>query len=116
MITKEALLNASKLTKKGVLTFEEAVAYLNETRNLILIFKDNAFFFTDDLYFGTLILSNEWIRSPSLRFPIITAQCEDVEDGIIDTIGKFISVFCKNKYHIDNIDFLLEVLNVEPFK
>jgi hypothetical protein len=70
----------------------------------------NMFFFTDNHCFGNGQLPSGWVPC-SQSFPLMVTPREGLEDGVIDTIEKFVSVFESDAKQITSMDELLEILN-----
>lgn len=97
---------------KGILTSEEAFVRAKRTKTVVVIssFEEKKFFFSDDHCFGVRVLPGHWVPSTSV-FPMSVTPRPGLEDGIIDTIEKYISVFEKEREQINSIDELIDVLN-----
>ena len=120
MYTKEALLAASTFGKqtgcKGVLTSEEsfarAISLERRQGTLIVIsnMEEGLFFFSDDHCFGVDVLPENWVHC-TVTFPLSVKARAGLEDGIVDTIEKYIFVFQRDDRQICCIDELINVLN-----
>lgn len=99
MITKEQLSNFSARSKvvgpSKVYTSEQALENargLSKTLVCISSKQKEIFFFTDDHTSGYGVLSKDWPASTTF-FPLRVAEREGIENGICDTVEKYISVF-----------------------
>ena len=116
MYAKEMLVSSSPFAErngvKGILTSAEALARAKRTKTVVVIssFEEKKFFFSDDHCFGVRVLPEHWVPSTSV-FPMSVKPRPGLEDGIIDTIEKYISVFEKGREQINSIDELIDVLN-----
>jgi hypothetical protein len=120
MVTKETLLTASASARKarelgreylGVLTSDEAALRAELCSSVSIISDGEYFFFTDDHCFGVGIL-NETNWSPcTSTFPQRVVPRTGLEDGWINTVEKYIAVFCKDLKQISSIDELVVLLN-----
>lgn len=120
IITKEQLLTSSHQSKitsvKGVLTKKEQEEQLSARKGIMTIgsYEDGVFFFTDDYCMGLNVLPKHYVSS-STTIPIQVAPREGLEDGIVDSVDKFIQIFESERRLIESMDDLLEVLNSNKF-
>lgn len=120
VITKEILLTSSYAGRrsqelgynyKGVMTSDEAFLRLKETNKVIVISNTEYFFFSDDHHFGVEVFDrNTWIPCTTI-FPLTIVARPGLKDGRVDTIEKYIKVFCSNLKQIESIDDLVNLLN-----
>lgn len=133
MYDKETLLNASHMAKyisknggyyKGVISKNEQEGRLVNhclNRSIITVScfdtsvpKDqparSIYFFTDDHCFGVGVLPEGFVPCTSV-FPHSVCPRPGLEDGLVDTLDKYIEVYHKNDTRIESIDELVEFLN-----
>ena len=117
MITKDQLLNSSAVARylnnqKGVLTSDEALVRSLTKKTLVCINNRDLkkFFFSDNHCFGYPILPKSW-GSATCVFPMTVVARPGLEDGVIDTVEKFILVFEKDSTQITTFEELLDLVN-----
>ncbi len=113
--TKKEILEANnKRCGRGVLTSEEAYERSFNTHNLIVLsssFRDKPiFFFSDDHCFGVNVLPDNIVPC-TMSFPHTVKERPGLEDGVIDSIEKYIQIFEKDTRQIKSIDELVDYLN-----
>jgi hypothetical protein len=117
MYTKEMLTSKSSYRKieKGVLNKEQAIEYARCNRAITTLsnMSANMFFFSDNHCFGNGQLPPDWVPCSQV-FPSMVTPREGLEDGLIDTIEKFVSVFQSGDHQVTSMDELLEILNKPP--
>jgi hypothetical protein len=97
---------------KGVLTSAEAFerAMLENTLIVISSIKQKVFIFSDAHCFSFYETSSDFVPATSV-FPMTVVPREGLEDGVIDTIEKFVSVFQKGYRQISTIEGLVEFID-----
>lgn len=116
---KEKLLTNSAMAKnlaksgkqvKGVLTSEEMQAKVDAGQTITCIRDNNIFFFSDDYCIGVKYLP-ECICSSSTVIPHNVAPREEFPSGVVTNVKDYISIYQKDKRHIQTVDELIDYLN-----
>lgn len=99
---------------KGVLTTEETKQH-SVVHNRIVTHQTSFddfkyFFFSDDHGFGHGVLPDDFVPCTAY-LPLEVTPREGLEDGIVDTVEKYMFIFCKDKKQINSIEELCEYLN-----
>lgn len=117
MYTKEMLLSTIRKPEmyKGVLTTNETKERLLKhttvmTMTTVGLGDKNVFFFIDDYTFGTRVLPKCFVPS-STQIPMHVKERECLPDGWVDSIEKFMKIFCSNEKQLSSIEELVEFLN-----
>ena len=114
MITKEQLENASQAGKykngSRVLTRDEATQHCKAFGRITVVSDMSVFFYTNDHRFGYGILGKDFVPY-SNALPMRVAPRPGLENGIIDTLGKYEMVFESATRCIVSIDVLIDYVN-----
>lgn len=96
-----------KYVAEGVLSREEAKSRAQRTGTVIIIssMKDKTFFYSDDHCFGYKVLPDNFVPCTT-SLPMSVVAREGLEDGIIDTLEKYESVFCDGYTRIESLEQL----------
>lgn len=122
--TVEGLFNARETSKhyKGVLTDDELLAKIAKGSKVIMekTYRDvknnkTYYFFTDEYLFGYApekegSLPEDFVSS-STAFPLYVVPRPGVEDGWVDTLDKYRTVFLSDKIQITSLEDLVKLLN-----
>lgn len=97
---------------KGVITSEEAATRALRTQTIVCIssMQDKVFFLTDDHCFGYSVLPKHYVPG-TIMFPMNVTPRPGVEDGLIDTVEKYITVFENDHRQINTIEELVELID-----
>ena len=116
MITKEQLENASQAGKykngSRVLTRDEAAQHCKAFGRITVVSDRSVFFYTNDHRFGYGILGKDFVPY-STALPMRVAPRPGLENGIIDTLGKYELVFENDTRCIESIDVLIDYVNIK---
>ncbi len=102
----------------GFMSKEEAQKQLDSDTPHLLI-KDNGlcligdrkvFFLSDDGGWGHTVLPKEFV-AVSQRLPAFATPRPGLENGCIDTVDKFMLVYCRNEKLLNTIEELVDYLN-----
>lgn len=123
MITKQELLKQElPISTAGVLSSVDAAVRAKAVGTLVVHSnrQKNLFFFSDSHMFMHPLLKG-WVPKTCV-FPDHVTPREGLEDGIIDTVEKYLFIFEQGKQQINSIDELVDHINnqreeeLTPFK
>jgi hypothetical protein len=99
---------------KGVITTEEAKDYVTARKQLVTVTSrhddKSRFFFTTDHCFGVYVMPDDFVPCTT-QFPTYVTPRPGCEDGVVDTVEKYLSVFKEDATQITSIEELCEYLN-----
>lgn len=111
-VTKNWINNHDPMNKKqtGVLTSEEAFERAKITKTLVVqsFCKSRAFFFSDNHCFSYNSIDQDCLVPSAWGFPTKVVPRVGLENGVIDTIEKYIFVFRQDSKQLSSLQ---EVLN-----
>lgn len=119
MYSKERLLENSSFSKimkakgrsiKGVLSKKEAGEHFCRSVTVITNVDTQDFFFTDDYCLGVGYLPDDWVPCTT-QLPTHVVPRENLPDGVVDTLDKYILVFHPEGRLIESVDELIDLLN-----
>lgn len=99
----------------GMLTSEEAFERAKVTKTLIVqSFRTRqAFFFSDSHCFSYKGIDKTCLVPTTLVFPTYVVPRDGLEDGIVDTVEKYIFVFIQNMKQLSTIEEILDYSKLE---
>ena len=119
MYSKERLLENSSFSKfmkakgrsiKGVLSKKETEERFKGSVDVITNVETQDFFFTDDYCLGVDYLPDVWVPCTT-QLPTHVVPRENLPDGVVDTLDKYILIFHPEGRLIESVDELIDLLN-----
>lgn len=98
---------------KGVLTSAEAFEKMKTGRfSVISNMEEKTFFFTGNHCFGYPVLPEGYVPC-SMGWPMYVTKREELPDGIVNTIEKYIMIFEEGYHQITSIEELAALIDKE---